>query len=157
MQDPHTSADVPQPSDSALDRNAPWYDSPFMKACRREPCDVTPVWLMRQAGRYMAEYREVRAKTSFLDLCKRPDLCAEVMVTAVTRLGVDAAIIFSDLLPMLEPMGFELTYGDGEGPAIHNPVRTSSDVDRVVELETADALDFVVETVTQTLRTHALF
>lgn len=145
-----TPADAPQRPEPSLDRSAPWYDSPFLKACRREPCEVTPIWLMRQAGRYMAEYRAVRSKTSFLDLCKRPDLCAEIMVTAVNRLGVDAAIIFSDLLPMLEPMGFDLTYGDGEGPAIHNPVREPGDVDRVVELDNADSLHFVVETVALT-------
>lgn len=127
-----------------------WHDSPFMKACRREPCDRTPVWLMRQAGRYMAEYRQVRSQTSFLELCKNPARCAEVMITAVNRLGVDAAIIFSDLLPMLEPMGIELEFAHGEGPVIHNPVREAADVDRVLELEGLDALDFVMETVRQT-------
>lgn len=124
-----------------------WYDSAFMKACRLEPTEYTPVWLMRQAGRYMAEYRDVRAKTTFLELCKNPQLCAEVMLTAVERLGVDAAIIFSDLLPILEPMGLELEFAQGEGPLIHNPVRESSDVDRVIELDTVEALDFVMETV----------
>ena len=138
------------PASDALDTQAPWYDSPFMKACRREPCDVTPVWLMRQAGRYMAEYREVRAKTTFLELCKNPALCSEVMCTAVKRLGVDAAIIFSDLLPILEPMGLDLEFAQGEGPVIHNPVRESADVDRVLELESVESLDFVMETVRQT-------
>ncbi len=131
-------------------REAPWYDSPFMRACRREPTDYTPVWLMRQAGRYMAEYRQVRAQTTFLELCKNPQLCSEVMVTAVRRLGVDAAIIFSDLLPILEPMGLELEFAHGEGPVIHNPVREPLDVDRVLELESIDSLDFVMETVRQT-------
>lgn len=135
---------------SPLDKNAPWYDSPFMKACRREPVPYTPVWLMRQAGRYMAEYREVRAKTTFLDLCKNPQLCSEVMCTAVERLGVDAAIIFSDLLPILEPMGMELEFAKNEGPVIHNPVREASDIDRVLELESVDSLHFVTETVRQT-------
>ncbi len=138
------------PASDPLDRHAPWYDSPFMRACRGEPTDVTPIWLMRQAGRYMPEYREVRAKTTFLELCKNPQLCSEIMVTAVQRLGVDAAIIFSDLLPILEPMGLELEYALGEGPVIHNPVRDSSDVDRVLELEGLDSLQFVTETVTQT-------
>ena len=138
------------PASDALDPQAPWYDSPFMKACRREPSDVTPVWLMRQAGRYMAEYREVRAKTTFLELCKNPALCSEVMCTAVKRLGVDAAIIFSDLLPILEPMGLDLEFAQGEGPVIHNPVRESADVDRVLELESVESLDFVMETVRQT-------
>lgn len=125
----------------------PWYDSPFMKACRREPTDRVPIWLMRQAGRYMPEYREVRSKTTFLELCKNPELCAEVMITAVERLGVDAAIIFSDLLPILEPMGLHLEFAHGEGPVIHNPVREAGDVDRVLELDTVEALDFVMQTV----------
>lgn len=138
------------PASDAMDTKAPWYDSPFMKACRREPTEVTPVWLMRQAGRYMQEYRSVRSQVSFLELCKNPQLCSEVMCTAVSRLGVDAAIIFSDLLPILEPMGLELEFAKGEGPVIHNPVRESQDVDRIVELETVDELDFVIETVRQT-------
>ncbi len=133
-----------------LDTTAAWYNSPFMKACRREPVPYTPVWLMRQAGRYMAEYREVRAQTTFLELCKNPQLCSEVMCTAVARLGVDAAIIFSDLLPILEPMGMELEFAKGEGPVIHNPVREAADVDRVHELESVDSLHFVMETVRQT-------
>ncbi|MBB77036.1 MAG: uroporphyrinogen decarboxylase [Planctomycetaceae bacterium] len=136
------SSDAPPPD--------AWRDSPFMKACRLEPTDVTPVWLMRQAGRYMAEYRAVRKRVPFLELCKNPALCSEVMCTAVKRLGVDAAIIFSDLLPMLEPMGLELTYAPGDGPVIHNPIRTALDVDRVDELEDVSALAFVMETVKQT-------
>ena len=128
----------------------PWYNSPFLKACRREPTEYTPVWLMRQAGRYMAEYREVRAQTTFLDLCKNPKLCSEVMVTAVEKLNVDAAIIFSDLLPILEPMGLDLEYAKGEGPVIHNPIREAADVDRVAALEDVDSLHFVMETVSQT-------
>jgi uroporphyrinogen decarboxylase len=102
---------------------------------------------MRQAGRYMAEYRAVREKVSFLELCKNSALCAEVMVTAVNRLGVDAAIIFSDLLPILEPMGLELEFSKGDGPVIHNPVREPRDVERVTELETMEQLEFVMETV----------
>jgi uroporphyrinogen decarboxylase len=128
-------------------RRGPWDDGPFMKACRREPVDRTPIWLMRQAGRYMPEYRAVRAKTTFLELCRNPQLCAEVMLTAVERLNVDAAIIFSDLLPMLAPMGLELEFAAGEGPVIHNPVRAAGDVDRVIELDDLGALDFVMETV----------
>jgi uroporphyrinogen decarboxylase len=133
-----------------LDTKAPWYNSPFLQACRREPTDVTPVWLMRQAGRYMEEYRQVRGQTSFLDLCKNPQLCSEIMCTAVKRLGVDAAIIFSDLLPILEPMGLELDFAKGEGPVIYNPVRAPADVERVLELEELGALEFVFETVRQT-------
>lgn len=129
---------------------APWYNGPFMRACRREPTAVTPIWFMRQAGRYMAEYRAVRKQISFLELCKDPALCSEVMCTAVEKLGVDAAIVFSDLLPILEPMGFELEFVGGTGPVIHNPVRTLPDVDRVLELEGVDSLHFVMEAVRQT-------
>ncbi|MEC9092607.1 MAG: uroporphyrinogen decarboxylase, partial [Planctomycetota bacterium] len=133
-----------------LDPSAAWYNNPFMKACRGEPTDVTPIWMMRQAGRYMQEYRDVRAKTTFLELCKNPSLCSEVMCTAVDRLGVDAAIIFSDLLPILEPMGMDLEFSKGEGPVIHNPIRETKDIDRLLELESVHALDFVMETVRQT-------
>lgn len=137
---PHPAADVPL---------HPSYDSLFLKACRGEPTERTPIWLMRQAGRYMQEYRSVRSQTTFLDLCKNPQLCSEVMCTAVDRLGVDAAIIFSDLLPILEPLGFDLEFVRGDGPVIHNPLR-DGDVERVRELEDPDALDFVYETVRQT-------
>ncbi len=125
----------------------PWFDSPFMKACRLEPSDCTPIWLMRQAGRYLPEYRAVREKTTFLELCKDPALCAEVMITAVRRLGVDAAIIFADLLPILEPMGFELEYTRGEGPLIRNPVREPGKIGGVRELDEVGPLGFVMETV----------
>ena len=125
-------------------------ESCFIKACFRQPTDVTPIWLMRQAGRYMAEYRAVREKVSFLELCKNSALCAEVMVTAVEKLGVDAAIIFSDLLPILEPMGFDLEFTAGDGPVIHNPIRSPKDIDRVLPLENMDALQFVPETVRAT-------
>src|SRR5215510_16499832 len=113
-----------------------------MRACRREPVPYTPIWLMRQAGRYMPEYREVRAKTTFLELCKNPALAAEVTVTAANRLGVDAAIIFADILLILEPMGIDLEFAKGEGPVIHNPIRSSADVDRLRELEDPDTLSF---------------
>lgn len=138
------------PATDPADRSAPWYNSRFMKACRREPTDVTPIWLMRQAGRYMPEYRAIRERVGFLELCKNPSLCSEIMCTAVKRLGVDAAIIFSDLLPILEPMGIELEFGKGEGPIIRNPVREAEHVDRVLELESLDSLEFVIETVRQT-------
>ncbi len=137
------------------DRTAAWYDGPFMRACRREASSVTPVWLMRQAGRYMAEYRAVREKVDFLTLCKDPALCAEVMVTAVEKLKVDAAIIFSDLLPILEPMGMQLEFAKGDGPVIHNPLREAKDVERVLELESMESLDFVMQTVTMTRRALA--
>lgn len=130
-----------------LDTRAPWYNSPFMKACRREPTEVTPVWLMRQAGRYMAEYRSVRHGLNFLELCKRPDLCCEVMVTAVNKLGVDAAILFADLLPILEPMGMDLEFVAGDGPTIHNPIREPRDVDRVRPLESVEELQYTFDAV----------
>lgn len=134
----------------SIDESAAWHDSTFLKACRGQPTDFTPVWLMRQAGRYMQEYRDVRSSMSFLELCKNPQLCSEVMCTAVEFLGVDAAIIFSDLLPILEPMGLDLEFAPGDGPVIHNPVRESADVDRLLDLESLDALSFVTETVRQT-------
>jgi uroporphyrinogen decarboxylase len=123
-----------------------------MRACRREPVPYTPIWLMRQAGRYMREYREVRAKTTFLELCKTPSLAAEVTVTAAERLGVDAAIIFADILLILEPLGLDLEFAAGEGPVIHNPVRNSAHVDRLRELEDVNGLEFVNEAIRQTRR-----
>ena len=131
---------LPHPSNNSL----------FMRACRGESTERTPVWMMRQAGRYMAEYREVRAKQSFLELCRNPSLCSEVMCTAVDRLGVDAAIIFSDLLPILVPLGFDLEFAQGDGPVIHNPVRDLEGVRKVRELDDPQELDFVYETVRQT-------
>ncbi len=128
----------------------PSHDSLFLKACRGEPTERTPIWLMRQAGRYMGEYREVRAKQSFLELCANPKLCSEVMCTAVDRLKVDAAIIFSDLLPLLQPLGFDLEFVAGDGPVIHNPIRSPDDLSRVKRLENPDDLGFVYETVRQT-------
>jgi uroporphyrinogen decarboxylase len=129
-------------------------DSVFMRACRHEPVPYTPIWLMRQAGRYMQEYREVRARMSFLELCKTPSLAAEVTVTAAERLGVDAAIIFADILLIIEPMGLQLEFGKGEGPMIHNPVRAATDVDRLREVESVDALSFVFDAIRETR--HAL-
>jgi len=123
-----------------------------MRACRREVVPFTPIWLMRQAGRYMQEYRDVRARVGFLELCKAPSLAAEVTVTAAERLGVDAAIIFADILLPLEPMGLQLEFTKGDGPVIHNPVRSAADVDRLVEIEDVGALDFVLEAIRQTRR-----
>ncbi len=127
----------------------------LLKALRREPVERPPIWLMRQAGRYMAEYRAVRESVSFIELCKKPELCAEVMQTAVEKIGVDAAIIFSDLLPMLEPLGFNLSYEVGDGPVISNPFRDSNDLARVRELEDVSSLDFVFKTVEATKRAVA--
>jgi len=125
-------------------------NSVFMRACRHETVPYTPIWLMRQAGRYMQEYRDVRARQSFLELCKTPSLAAEVTVTAAERLGVDAAIIFADILLIIEPMGLELEFSRGEGPVIHNPVRSAADVKRMRELENAGALEFVFAAIRET-------
>ncbi len=133
--------------DSRLINESFFHDSIFMKACRREPTETTPVWLMRQAGRYMAEYRELRSKVGFLDLCKTPELAAEVTISAAVRLGVDAAILFADILLILEPLGFDLEFSRGEGPVIHNPLREASDVDRVNVVEDLAQVSFVFDAV----------
>ena len=122
----------------------------LMRACRREPVARTPVWLMRQAGRYLPEYRRVREQVDFMGLVKNPQLAAEVMIATVDRLGVDAAIIFSDLLPILEPMGMNLEFTAGEGPVIHNPLRAPADVLRLRELEDLDQLAYVMDVVRAT-------
>ena len=106
-------------------------DSVFMKACKREQTPYTPIWIMRQAGRYQREYLRIRKKVTMLELCKTPELAAEVTLMAVDRLGVDAAIIFADILLVTEPMGLALEFVKGEGPVIHNPVRTRQHVDRL--------------------------
>src|SRR6201996_3864758 len=103
----------------------------FVRACLRQPVDVTPVWFLRQAGRYMPEYQAVRKHHSLLGICKNPDLAAEVTITAAEKLDVDAAIIFADLLLPLEVMGLNFEFQAGEGPVIHDPVRTPADVDRL--------------------------
>ncbi len=100
----------------------------FVRACLRKPVDRTPVWFLRQAGRYMQEYREVRKHHSLVEICKQPGLAAEVTITAAEKLGVDAAIIFADLLLPLEPMGLDFEFQAGEGPVVHRPVRTAEDV-----------------------------
>jgi uroporphyrinogen decarboxylase len=122
----------------------------LMRACRREPVERTPVWLMRQAGRYLPEYRAVRERVSFMELCTTPRLAAEVMIATVHRLGVDAAIIFSDLLPILQPMGMDLEFTAGEGPVIHNPVREAADVGRVRELDDVGRVGYVMDVVAAT-------
>jgi uroporphyrinogen decarboxylase len=123
---------------------------PFLAACRREAVPHTPVWLMRQAGRYMEEYRTLRAQYGFLELCKKPDLAAEITVTPVERLKVDAAILFADILLILEPMGVGLEYSKGDGPMIHRPVRSGKDVDRLNDFDPEKELSFVYEAVKKT-------
>ena len=119
----------------------------FLRACRRQPVDRTPVWFMRQAGRYMAEYRAIRAKHSLLDICAHPDLAAEVTLQPVRALGVDAAILFADILLPLVPMGIHLEFAAGEGPVIHNPIRTPADVAALRPVNSHASLGHVLEAV----------
>lgn len=121
-------------------------ESAFLKACRLEKTDYTPVWLMRQAGRYMKEYRRVRDKVSFIDLCRNPELCCQVTVEACEKIKADAAIIFSDILLIVEPLGLELEYAKGDGPVITGCVATAKDVDALREIE-AESLSYVYDAV----------
>jgi uroporphyrinogen decarboxylase len=116
--------------------------SRFLRACLRKPVDRTPVWFLRQAGRYMQEYREIRRHHTLVEICKQPELAAEVTITAAEKLGVDAAIIFADLLLPLEPMGLDFEFQAGEGPVVHRPVRTAEDV-RLLRTDRAQDLDYV--------------
>jgi len=125
--------------------------SVFLDACRRRPTPYTPVWLMRQAGRYQPSYRALREKVSFLELCRNPDLCTEVAVRAVDDLGVDAAILFADILLVLEPLGIGFEFTKDDGPKIAHPVRTGQDVDRVATaIDAAGSLSYVMEAVRRT-------
>jgi uroporphyrinogen decarboxylase len=120
--------------------------SRFLDACKRRPTDVRPVWFMRQAGRYLRQYREVRSKHGILEMCKRPDLAATVTLQPVEILDVDAAIIFADLLLPVEPMGLKLRYVESRGPVIDNPVRTPDDIDSLSTVNTDD-LGYVGESI----------
>jgi uroporphyrinogen decarboxylase len=139
-----------RPVCAAAGRPLPVGEPAFLRACRRQPTEFTPIWLMRQAGRYMPEYRRVRAKHAFLELCKNPELAAEVTVTAARRLGVDAAIIFADILLVLEPMGMKLEFVKGDGPVLHNRIRTAGAVDRLRPVDPA-SLAFVFDAVRRTV------
>src|SRR5687768_1774430 len=129
-------------------------NSRFLDACRRRPTDVRPVWFMRQAGRYLKQYREIRSKHGILEICKRPDLAATVTLQPVEILDVDAAIIFADLLLPVEPMGLKLRFLAGEGPHISNPVRTSTDVDSL-SISNTDDLGYVGESIQQVVKALA--
>jgi len=120
----------------------------FLKACRREAVDCTPVWFMRQAGRYMEEYQTVRAKHSILDVCKTPELAAQVTLQPIDRFPLDAAIIFADILLPLEPMGLPVEFQEGEGPVIADPVRSRAAVDRLRSIE-GDELKYVYDAIRQ--------
>lgn len=119
---------------------------PFLLACRREPVPFTPIWLMRQAGRYLPEYRRIRERLPFLELCRRSDLAAQVTVDAAQRLGVDAAIIFADILLPLVVMGIPLRFESGDGPRIDSPIRTAADLDRLRPADIGE-IRFVAETI----------
>src|SRR5271170_4045034 len=121
-------------------------ESRFVKACKAQPVDRTPVWFMRQAGRYMAEYRAVRKQYSLIEICKQPKVAAEVTVTAAEMLGVDAAIIFADLLLPLEVMGLPFHFSPGEGPVIEKPLRSKEDIARLHTYRAAD-LGYVSESI----------
>jgi uroporphyrinogen decarboxylase len=119
----------------------------FIRACRRQPVDRTPVWFMRQAGRYMAQYRALRERYSLLEICRQPDLAVAVTLQPIEAIEVDAAILFSDLLLPLVPMGLELEFVKNEGPAIGNPVRSPGDVDRLRAFDPRESLAHVLETI----------
>src|SRR5437879_913753 len=121
-------------------------NSIFVRACKSQPADRTPVWFMRQAGRYMPEYRAIRKEHSLLEICKKPALAAEVTITAAEALGVDAAIIFADLLLPLEVMGLPFHFSAGEGPVIERPLRTKEDISRL-RTDRAAELGYVSEAV----------
>jgi uroporphyrinogen decarboxylase len=118
----------------------------FLRACLRQPVDRTPVWFLRQAGRYMAEYQAVRRHHTLLQICKTPELAAEVTITAAEKLDVDAAIIFADLLLPFESMGLNFEFQAGEGPVIHHPVRTAADVENL-RIDRAAELGYVAEAI----------
>ncbi len=125
--------------------------SVFLDACRREPTSYTPIWIMRQAGRYQPEYRAIREKVGFMELCRSPSLCSEVAVRAVEQLNVDAAIVFSDILVVLEPLGVGFEFTKDDGPRIAQPVRTAKDVDRVAsEIDPLGSLSYVMEAIKAT-------
>ncbi|MFN7130592.1 MAG: uroporphyrinogen decarboxylase [Myxococcales bacterium] len=123
----------------------------LLKAIRREPVPHTPIWIMRQAGRYMPEYRAVRSKVDFLTLCKTPSLATEVTLQPIDLLGVDAAIIFSDILIPVEAMGMHLELGDA-GPKLHDPLRTAADIERLAVFDPEDRTPFVTEAIRQTVK-----
>ena len=122
--------------------------SAFLSACRRQPTDFTPIWIMRQAGRYQPEYRKLREKVGFIELCKRPDLAAEVTIRAVEQLGVDAGIIFADILLILEPLGVGFHFTENDGPRIDRPIRTGRQIDLIHdEIPAEQCMPYVMESI----------
>lgn len=121
--------------------------SRFLRACRREPVDATPIWLMRQAGRYMPEYRALRSRYGILDVIKQPELACEVTMQPINAFELDAAIIFADILTLIEAMGLSLAFEKGEGPVIHNPVRSLADAERLRMPAPEEALGFTLDAI----------
>ncbi|MBC8134246.1 MAG: uroporphyrinogen decarboxylase [Deltaproteobacteria bacterium] len=126
--------------------SSPLDDSLFLRACRGEATPRPPLWMMRQAGRYLPEYRQIREKVSFLELCKTPRLAAEVTLQPIRRFGFDAAILFSDLLVPLEAMGLAVEFTE-QGPRLPAPLRTPDDMNRIQAFDPAKSTDFVLETI----------
>lgn len=125
----------------------------FLKACKRQDVERTPIWIMRQAGRYLPEYRAVRAKADFLTMCKTPELAAEVTIQPVDIIGVDAAILFSDILVIPEAMGMHLEMNEGKGPVFPNPIRTSDDAKKLKSIDPTSELKYVLDAVSLTKKT----
>jgi uroporphyrinogen decarboxylase len=119
----------------------------FLRACRREYVDRTPVWFMRQAGRYMPEYREIRARHGFLEMVKTPEIAAEITLQPIKAFEVDAAIIYADILPPLEGLGLQLTYEKGEGPVIHNPLHTHADVEALRDADPRETVSYTLDAI----------
>ncbi len=122
-------------------------DKVFLRACRGESTPYTPIWLNRQAGRYMPEYHRLKGDTPSLEFFKNPDLAAQATLDAQRILGVDAAIMFADLLPVLEPMGLDLDYQPGVGPVFANPLRSADDVARLRVVPAAEGTPYIADTV----------
>ncbi|MBK6913498.1 MAG: uroporphyrinogen decarboxylase [Ignavibacteriales bacterium] len=119
----------------------------FLRACKMQPIERTPIWVMRQAGRYLPEYRAIRAKADFLTMCKTPELAAQVTLQPVDIIGVDAAIIFSDILIIPEAMGMHLEMHEGRGPVFHHPIRNNDDFKKLKRFDPADKLKYVLDAV----------
>jgi len=119
----------------------------FLKACRGEAVPYTPVWIMRQAGRYLKQYQKIRKKVDFLTLCKTPELAAEVTIQPIDALGVDAAILFSDILIPVEAMGMNLQFSEKKGPVFTKPIRDMASIDKLIIPEPEETLNFVLETI----------
>ncbi len=128
--------------------------SRFVRACLGRPTDRTPVWFLRQAGRYMPEYMAVRKHHSLLDICRTPDIAAEVTITAAERLGVDAAIIFADLLLPFTPMGLDFEFVNGEGPVVHAPIRTLEQI-QALRTDRTDDLRYVAQAIEKVVKHFA--